>query len=73
MCSGLEDREHGIDVVAVTGGPGLALCLKVGFVTGTLLAATLKVPLVVVNHLEVRGKFATRPTWMGERESILEL
>lgn len=53
VCSGLENGDRDIDVVAVTGGPGLALCLKVGFVAGSLLAHSLGVPLVVVNHLEV--------------------
>lgn len=45
--------EEDIDVVCVTGGPGLLLCLKVGFVAGAMLAHHLRKPFVVVNHLEV--------------------
>ena len=41
-----------IDAVAVTGGPGLIVCLSVGLNFAKALAMTLKKPLIVVNHLE---------------------
>lgn len=45
-----------IDAVAVTVGPGLKLCLKVGFVTAVVLAHRLQVPFVAINHLEARPR-----------------
>ena len=41
-----------IDAIAVTGGPGLVVCLSVGLNFAKTLAMTLKKPLIVVNHLE---------------------
>ncbi len=41
-----------IDAIAVTGGPGLIVCLSVGLNFAKALAMTLKKPLIVVNHLE---------------------
>ena len=41
-----------IDAIAVTGGPGLIVCLSVGLNFAKTLAMTLKKPLIVVNHLE---------------------
>ena len=43
------DQLHG---VAATAGPGLALCLRVGFRAGRELAHQRKLPFVAVNHLE---------------------
>ena len=43
------DNLHG---VAATAGPGLALCLRVGFRAGRELAYQKKLPFVAVNHLE---------------------
>ena len=43
------DRLHG---VAATAGPGLALCLKVGYRAGRELAHQRELPFVAVNHLE---------------------
>jgi N6-L-threonylcarbamoyladenine synthase len=42
----------GVDALAVTAGPGLAVCLRVGFQTAVSLAEHLGVPLVKVNHLQ---------------------
>ena len=41
-----------IDAIAVTGGPGLIVCLSVGLNFAKALAISLKKPLIVVNHLE---------------------
>ena len=41
-----------IDAIAVTGGPGLIVCLSVGLNFAKTLAVTLNKPLIVVNHLE---------------------
>ena len=41
-----------IDGIAVTAGPGLIVCLTVGLSTAKAMAASLKKPLVAVNHLE---------------------
>ena len=41
-----------IDAIAVTGGPGLIVCLSVGLNFAKALSMTLKKPLIVVNHLE---------------------
>lgn len=38
--------------MAVTAGPGLSLCLKVGYAAATFLAHAMDRPLVRVNHLE---------------------
>jgi len=42
----------GIDVIAVTAGPGLIPALRIGVACATTLAHTWKKPLVAVNHLE---------------------
>eukprot|EP01138_Halocafeteria_seosinensis_P007536 gb/GECG01007703.1/.p1 GENE.gb/GECG01007703.1/~~gb/GECG01007703.1/.p1 ORF type:complete len:532 (+),score=47.58 gb/GECG01007703.1/:1-1596(+) len=46
-------REKGlkIDAVAATAGPGLALCLKTGFLTGKMIAQYLDVPFIPVHHM----------------------
>ena len=41
-----------IDAIAVTGGPGLIVCLSVGLSFAKALAMSLNKPLIVVNHLE---------------------
>ncbi len=41
-----------IDAVAATAGPGLIVCLSVGFNFAKALAAALGKPLIAVNHLE---------------------
>ena len=41
-----------IDGIAVTAGPGLIVCLTVGLSTAKAIAASLKKPLIAVNHLE---------------------
>ena len=41
-----------IDAIAVTGGPGLIVCLSVGLNFAKTLAMTFLKPLIVVNHLE---------------------
>jgi N6-L-threonylcarbamoyladenine synthase len=43
---------NGIDAVAVTCGPGLNPCLKVGVQSAKLLARELQKPIIAVNHLE---------------------
>ena len=48
--SGREFKD--IDAIAVTGGPGLIVCLSVGLNFAKALAMTLEKPLIVVNHLE---------------------
>ena len=47
-----EKKLTDIDAIAVTGGPGLIVCLSVGLNFAKALAMTLKKPLIVVNHLE---------------------
>jgi|EP00945_MAST-04E_sp_MAST-4E-sp1_P006047 tRNA threonylcarbamoyl adenosine modification protein TsaD len=44
-----------IDAVAVTAGPGLAPCLRVGVERATALATDLSAPLVPINHLEAHA------------------
>tara|TARA_B100002051_G_C16730895_1_gene638159 strand:- start:272 stop:1345 length:1074 start_codon:yes stop_codon:yes gene_type:complete len=41
-----------IDGIAATAGPGLIVCLTVGFNAGKAIAGVLKKPFVAVNHLE---------------------
>ena len=41
-----------INGIAATAGPGLIVCLNVGFNTGKAIAGSLKKPFVAVNHLE---------------------
>ena len=41
-----------IDAIAATAGPGLIVCLSVGFNFAKALAAALGKPLIAVNHLE---------------------
>ena len=41
-----------IDAIAVTGGPGLIVCLSVGLNFAKTLAMTINKPLIIVNHLE---------------------
>ncbi len=41
-----------IDGIASTAGPGLIVCLTVGLSTAKAIAASLKKPLIAVNHLE---------------------
>ena len=41
-----------IDAVAVTAGPGLALCLKVGLNFAQSVCKTHMLPFIPVNHLE---------------------
>jgi tRNA A37 threonylcarbamoyltransferase TsaD len=50
--SGLPDGLNSIDAVAVTSGPGLAVCLRHGFRAAVELATELGKPLIKVNHLE---------------------
>ena len=44
-----------VDAVAVTAGPGLAPCLRVGVERATSLATNLSVPLIHINHLEAHA------------------
>ncbi len=46
-----------VDAVAVTSGPGLALCLRVGVTAAQRIADNAHVPLLDVNHLEVECVF----------------
>ena len=48
--SGIKIKD--IDAVAATAGPGLIVCLSVGFNFGKAIAASLKKPFIAVNHLE---------------------
>ena len=41
-----------LDAIAATAGPGLIVCLSVGFNFAKAMAAALKKPLIAVNHLE---------------------
>lgn len=50
--AGIDAHGKGIDVVAVTAGPGLIPALRVGVELGKALAWAWKKPLVGVNHLE---------------------
>ncbi len=43
---------EGIDLIAVTEGPGLVTSLRVGVLAGQTIAALAKKPLVGVNHIE---------------------
>lgn len=42
----------GLDAIAVTQGPGLAISLEVGIEKAKNLATTLKLPLIPINHVE---------------------
>ncbi|KAA0149729.1 hypothetical protein FNF29_05740 [Cafeteria roenbergensis] len=57
--SGLAGGLADVDAVAVTAGPGLAICLRHGFAAAVQLAERLRVPLVKVNHLEAHVLAAT--------------
>jgi N6-L-threonylcarbamoyladenine synthase len=46
------DAWSAVQAVAVTAGPGLALCLKEGYEAGAQVARALGVPLVHVHHVE---------------------
>ncbi|MBU0646056.1 tRNA (adenosine(37)-N6)-threonylcarbamoyltransferase complex transferase subunit TsaD [Patescibacteria group bacterium] len=50
--SGLAADGSGVDVIAVTGGPGLLPALRIGLETAKALAFAWHKPLVAVNHLE---------------------
>lgn len=63
---GTKDGLDGVDAVAVTMGPGLEVCLRVGFWKARDLARKLKVPFVAVNHLEAHCLVAR----MGNVDSI---
>ena len=41
-----------IDAISATAGPGLIVCLSVGFNFAKSLALSLKIPFIAVNHLE---------------------
>ena len=41
-----------LDAISATAGPGLVVCLSVGFNFAKALALALKKPLIAVNHLE---------------------
>jgi N6-L-threonylcarbamoyladenine synthase len=55
----LQDRAsdvlRSVDAVGVTAGPGLSLCLNVGYRFASNLAVSLGVPLVHVNHIEAHA------------------
>ena len=60
----LSSRPPRVDAVAVTAGPGLAPCLRVGVRKAQDLAARWKVPLVPINHLEAHvlvARLSTSP------------
>ena len=48
-------RMSSVEAVAVTAGPGLAPCLRVGVERATLLATNLSAPLIHINHLEAHA------------------
>lgn len=48
-----DGEERHIDAVAVTVGPGLGLCLRVGLEYARQIAIRRSIPLIAVNHLEV--------------------
>lgn len=50
--SNLPDGINSIDAIAVTNGPGLPPCLKVGFNYAKSMSKELKKPLICLNHLE---------------------
>lgn len=50
--SGISPDGQGIDVIAVTAGPGLVPALRIGVELAKVLAWLWKKPLVAVNHLE---------------------
>lgn len=56
----------GVDAVAVAAGPGLAVCLRVGYEAAIALARELHRPLVKVNHLEAHllAVRMNRATWV---------
>ena len=47
-----------LDAIAVTIGPGLALCLRVGVLKARQLARDFAVPLVPVHHMEAHALIA---------------
>jgi len=64
--AGVPRDGEGIDVVAVTAGPGLVVALRVGVETAKALAVLWKKPLVAVNHLE--GHIAS--AWLNESPTM---
>ena len=58
-----------IDAVAVTSGPGLSLCLRVGGAKAMALAREANVPLVQVHHLEAHALVARLNDQAGEGNS----
>lgn len=54
-----------VDAIAVTSGPGLSLCLRVGGGKAAALAREASVPLVQVHHLEAHALVARLPDEKG--------
>ena len=75
--SALDEAElgwSGVDVIAVTHGPGLAGSLIIGLNFAKGLAAVTGIPLVGVNHLEghIYAAWATRPGQGPEDREVLD-
>ena len=66
----LDDNDHAIKAVAVTAGPGLAMCLHVGMKHATKIANTLNVPLLPINHLEAHILMARMENFRGNQPEI---
>ena len=69
----LDDNDHAIKAVAVTAGPGLAMCLHVGMKHATKIANTLNVPLLPINHLEAHILMARMENFRGVNQRYPEL
>ena len=63
-------NNNNIDAVAVTAGPGLAMCLNVGVRHATRIANDLNVPLMRINHLEAHVLMARIENYQQQERII---
>eukprot|EP01084_Bolivina_argentea_P161320 280847_1 len=68
--AGLESPGH-VDAVAVTVGPGLEICLRVGCEAAKKIALQYSLPFVAVHHLEAHILLARSPLVLGPGEAPL--
>ena len=63
--SGISEEQ--IDAIAVTVGPGMSLCLRVGLEAARAKAIELGVPLIGVNHLVGH---TLMPRWSAQKSGL---
>mgnify|MGYP003882008777 CR=1 FL=1 len=73
-CEGMLEK---IDAIAVTRGPGIKPCLRVGITAAERIARALKKPLMMVNHLQAHALVArlpckSTPSSASSNESVAE-